>query len=82
MIEYAQIEESKCEPFKGNHRQYMTVHGYTKKCGAPTDYMVKLKGETRWRRVRNFCVSNSGTLFVKTASNPFLVVRDYELERR
>ena len=46
MIEYAQIEESKCEPFKGNHRQYMTVHGYTKKCGAPTDYMVKLKGET------------------------------------
>ena len=80
MTQYAEIAESKTVPFEGNVHNYMTVHGYTKRCGAPTDWMVQLKGETRWRRVRVFQNSNSGTLFVATKTNSFLVVRDYDLK--
>ena len=79
-IQYAQIAESKTSPFDGNMRNYMTVGGYTKRSGAPTDHMVRLQGETRWRRVRVYCNSNSGTLFVKTKTNSFLVVRDWDLK--
>lgn len=79
-IEYAKIQKAKSTPFTGDPRRYMTVQGYTKRMGAPTDAMIMLEGETKWRRVRLFCVSNSGTLFVKTKDNPFLVVRDYELD--
>jgi len=28
----------------------------------------------------NYCISNSGTLFVKTKDNPFLLVRDYDIQ--
>ena len=77
---YASIESVKIVPFKGNIRNYLTVDGYTKLKGAPTKYMVKLNNRKQWYRVMTFCVSNSGTLFVKTKSNPFLVVKDYELD--
>ena len=79
-IQYAEIAESKTVRFEGNIRNYMTVGGYTKRCGAPTDWMVQLKGESRWRRVKIFCNSNSGTTFVSTKTNSFLVVRDYDLK--
>ena len=72
---YAKITERKESPFTGNFRNYLTVEGYTKRSGAPTDYMVKIEGSNRWYRVMNFCNSNSGTLFVKTKDNSFLVVR-------
>ena len=78
-IQYAEIAKVKKEPFTGNIRNYMTTHGYTKRCGAPTNWMVQLKGESRWRRVKNFCNSNSGTLFVST-KNSFLVVHDWDLK--
>ena len=79
-LQYANIAESKKQPFEGDVRSYFTVHGYTKRCGVPTDWMIKLVGENRWRRVRNFCTSNSGTLFVSTKTNKFLIVRDYDLK--
>jgi hypothetical protein len=79
-IQYANIAESKRQPFEGNIRSYFTTDGYTKRCGVPTDYMIKLVGENRWRRVRSFCNSNSATLFVATKTNPFLVVYDFDLK--
>ena len=72
---YANVTNSKVSYFNGNHRNYMTVAGYTKQSGCPTNFMVQLAGSNRWYRVMNYCVSNSGTLFVKTKDNSFLVVR-------
>ena len=72
---YANVTNSKVSYFNGNHRNYMTVAGYTKRCGVPTNFMVQLEGSNRWYRVMNYCNSNSGTLFVKTKDNCFLVVR-------
>jgi len=57
-------------------RRCLDAYGYTRKCGAPTDYKIRLSGENRWRRVYVYCISNSGTLFVKLKSNPFAVVVD------
>lgn len=79
-IEYAKIANVKHSPFEGNIRNYYTVDGYTKRVGVPLDYMIQLEGETKWRRVRQFCNSNSGTNFVATKDNPFLVVNDYDLK--
>jgi len=74
-----QITQSKLTPFTGNIYNYMAVSGYTKRSGCPTDYMVQIQGSSRWYRVYNFCVSNSGTLFIKTKDNSFAVVNDYDL---
>ena len=79
-MQYANITKSKVSLFDGNIWNYMTACGYTKRSGAPTNYMVQLKGSNRWYRVMNYCISNSGTLFVKTKDNPFLVVRDYDIQ--
>ncbi len=78
-MHYAEIQESKESPFKGNIRNYLTVDGYTKRSGAPTDYMVRLEGSLRWYRVMYLSSSNSGTLFVKTKINSFLVVRSEDI---
>lgn len=72
---YATVTQSKVSYFNGDTRHYMTADGYTKQSGVPTNFMVKLAGSNRWHRVYNYCVSNSGTLFVKTKNNPFLIVR-------
>lgn len=74
------ITQSKLAPFTGNIYNYMAVSGYTKRSGCPTDYMVQIQGSNRWYRVYNFCVSNSGTLFIKTKDNSFAVVDDYDLK--
>lgn len=74
------ITQSKLAPFTGNIHNYMAASGYTKRTGAPTDYMVQIQGSNRWYRVYNFCVSNSGTLFIKTKDNSFSVVDDYDLK--
>ena len=68
------ITNYKTKPFTGNRRNYMSTSGYTKKCGTPTDYMVQLEHSNRWYRVMLFCVSNTGTYFIKTKDNPFMVV--------
>ena len=81
-VTYAKIAKAKHSPFQGCTRHYYTVHGYTKRTGVPLDYMIQLQGEKRWRRVRHYCGSNSGTSFVKTKDNPFLVVNDYDLQSK
>lgn len=75
MIEYAKVTKSKVSYFNGDYRNYMTADGYTKRTGCPTNFMVQIQGSKRWYRVMNYCVSNSGTLFVKTKDNSFLVVK-------
>ena len=74
------ITERKQVPFTGNIRDYMTVDGYTKRSGAPTDYKVQIQGSNRWYRVYDYCTSNSGTLFIKTRTSSFTVIQnDWEL---
>jgi hypothetical protein len=75
MVQYANVTNTKESPFQGDFRQYMTVDGYTKRSGCPTDYMIQIEGSNRWYRVWTICTSNSGTLFIKTKQNPYLVVR-------
>ena len=75
MIEYAKVTKSKVSYFNGDYRNYMTRDGYTKRTGCPTNFMIQLQGSNRWYRVMNYCTSNSGTLFVKTKDNSFLVVK-------
>ena len=57
---------------RGNPRPRLTRDGYTKRGGSPTRFEVLHAG--RWRRVYVVCFSNTETLFVKTAANPFLVI--------
>ena len=76
---YAKITNKKYKPFDGNIHNYLTREGYTKLSGAPTDYMVQLVDSNRWYRVMQICRSNSGTLFVKTKDNPFLIVQSWDL---
>lgn len=78
-IQYGKVIEAKQSAFMGNFRNYMTVGGYTKLAGAPTNWMVKISCSNRWLRVMNICRSNSGTLFVKTKSNSFIVINDWDL---
>ena len=75
MVQYAQVTKSKVSYFNGDYRNYRTSDGYTKRTGIPTHFMVQIQGSNRWYRVMNYCVSNSGTLFIKTKDNPFLVVK-------
>lgn len=56
----------------------MTTDGYTKRSGAPTSLMLRLEGETRWRRLMCWQFSNIGTCFVRINKIPY-VVRDCDL---
>jgi len=47
--------------------------GYTARHGAPTSIMVRLEGEKRWRRLMVWCVSNSGTLFLRIRGKEIIV---------
>lgn len=51
----------------------MARDGYTLRSGAPTSRMVRLEGETRWRRLMVWCSGNSGTLFVRIKGKPHIV---------
>jgi hypothetical protein len=54
-------------------RYGMGRDGYTLRSGAPTDVLVRLEGETRWRRVMVWCFSNSGTCFVRVKGECLIV---------
>ena len=56
----------------------MTAMGYTKRSGGPTSYMIRLEGETRWRRLMAWQFSNNGTLFVRILGVPH-IVRQYDI---
>ena len=47
-------------------RYGMAADGYTTRAGAPTGLMVRLEGETRFRRLMVWQFSNSGTCFLRT----------------
>ena len=68
------ITDSKLVPFTGNIDSYYTVGGYTKNCGVPTNYKVRIGGSNRWYRVYNYCTSNRGALFIKTKESKFAVI--------
>lgn len=56
----------------------MTRDGYTTRRGCPVSRMVRLVGETRWRRVYVWQFSNAGTAFINIKGEPH-VVPDSEL---
>lgn len=56
----------------------MCADGYTQRSGAPTSHMIRLDGETRWRRLMVWCFSNCGTLFVRI-KGVCLVVHEYDI---
>lgn len=55
--------------------------GYTLRRGAPTSWMIRLEGETRWRRLMCWCFSNAGTCFVRVGGQP-RIVRDCDMPPR
>jgi len=79
---YATITIVKRSKFKGNLYNYMTHEGYTKKSGAPSEYMVKLQGTRQtWRRVYFICTSNSPTYYVKV-NGQFKPVCWYDIQSK
>ena len=79
---YTKIAKAQYNAFTGNIHNYMTVGGYTKNSGAPTDYKVQIKGSNRWYRVYCFQTSNSGTHFIKTKNDSFTVVCGFEVQAK
>lgn len=47
--------------------------GYSLRSGAPTGWLVRLDGETRWRRVMVWQFSNVGTAFLRIGGVPVIV---------
>lgn len=66
------IVEKKNEP-NSNPFAGLTVDGYTKRSGAPSQWMVRLEGENRWRRLMVWQFSNAGTCFVKIGGECLIV---------
>lgn len=56
----------------------ITSDGYTVRSGAPTNKLIQLQGEKRWRRLMVWQFSNAATLFVRVGGKP-LVVNEYSL---
>jgi len=73
------IVESRQQPC-ANPNSGMARDGYTLRRGAPTSIMVRLDGETRWRRLYAWQFSNAGTCFVRIKGEP-LVVSEYDIPK-
>jgi len=56
----------------------MTKDGYTKNSGAPTQWLVRLENETRWRRLMVLQFSNAGSCFLNIKGNK-VFVKDYQM---
>lgn len=69
-VKYAKVVELKRA---GDPRPRMTRDGYTKRAGSPTAMVVRLDGETRWRRVYVWCFSNAGTHFVRVKGECLII---------
>lgn len=65
-------------PFTGHPSSGRDVSGYGRRI--PTDWAIQLGN--RWHRVYVCCYSNTGTAYIRTKSDPFLVVRDCDLPER
>ena len=70
------IAESKQVPV--TRGRGMTRDGYTLRSGAPSTTMIRLDGETVWRRVMVWQFSNAGNAFVRIKGEPH-IVRDYDI---
>ena len=51
---------------EGKPQPRLTQMGYTRQGGSPTPEKVMLEGETVWRRVYVYQISNIGSCFVKS----------------
>jgi hypothetical protein len=60
-----------CVPIGRDH--CMTRDGYTKLSGAPSSTMIRLEGETRWRRMMFWCFSNGSTYFVRIKGQALII---------
>jgi hypothetical protein len=78
MVDYLHlpIAESKHAPLA--YTRGMTRDGYTTRAGAPTRWLIRLKGEKIWRRVMVWQFSNAGTAFVRIGGKPY-VISDHDL---
>lgn len=54
-------------------RYGMAADGYTLRSGAPTQWLVRLDGEKRWRRLMCWQFSNAGTCFVRIGGKCLIV---------
>lgn len=71
-VQTFEIEDQKRSPVtRYQVMRCMTVDGYTKKYGVPTDYLVKIKGYRGWRRIRVYQISNAGTCFIRLPGDDF-----------
>ena len=78
-IKYAELTEAKVDhPPESFVARSIGSQGYGRKI--PVRYKVKIKGSNRWYRVYCCIFSNSGTLYVSTKQNDFLVVNEYKLQ--
>jgi hypothetical protein len=69
-----EIAEKRFAPISDwSRRKYMTRDGYTKRCGAPANWMIRFEGEKVWRRVRVWQFSNAGTVFVNIKGEPHVI---------
>ena len=67
--------------FTKRPRYGLTVEGFTLRAGAPTSMLVRLEGESRWRRLMVWQFSNAGTLFLRIGGVPHIVPRQSIPER-
>jgi len=74
-VPYAKVVELKRA---GDPLPRMTRDGYTKRSGSPSHMMVRLDGETLWRRVYVWQFSNTCTYFVRV-KGVCLVIPSYVL---
>jgi hypothetical protein len=54
-------------------RYGMARDGYTTRSGAPTQWMIRLAGEKRWRRLMRWQFSNAGTCFLRIKGECLIV---------
>lgn len=76
MVKYVNIIDCK---ITDQPQPQLTVDGYTKRSGSPTEYMVRLPWQTKWRRVYVLCFSNASSLIVKIGGETFFIENDEDI---
>lgn len=74
-VKYAEVEEAIRAVRTPSYGR--TSSGYTKRSGAPTSVLVRLKGEKKFRRAMVWQFSNAGTTFVNIKGQPHVVGIDF-----
>lgn len=71
-IKYAEVADVRKVPNPAKR----PVDGYG--ANIPTDYQVRLKGESKWRKVYAICYSNVASFFINVG-NERRIIHDYDL---